>query len=128
MLAIYKHWDDDNSTTKTRLLVVSGSSALGIEGRLRMLHAVTDPEPETIAMFVVSQELAVPWTQPLDFALQEDLFSEQMQQVSENEFLFTTFEGAAFSFPTHGQFATLKALATIDGGEPNAMDAMLEEK
>lgn len=128
MPPVYKHWQDDDSVTRTRLLAVNGDNTLGIDGRLRMLHSVTDPESETIAIIVVSEELAVPWTQPIDFSLNEDLFSKQMQQIGADDFLFATVEGAALDFPTKGQFATFKALATIDGEEQGALDAMFSEK
>ena len=125
---VYKLWDDDNSTTNTRLLAVDGSDTLGTAGRLRAMHAISDPESETIAIVVVSNELAVPWTQPIDFTLRADLFTRQMQQIGRHEFVFTTVQGAALTFPTKGQFSTFEALATIGGGEVNAVDAMIKDK
>lgn len=123
---VYKLWDDDDSTTNTRLLAVDGSDTLGTEGRLRAMHAISDSESETLAIVVVSKELAVPWTQPIDFTLRADLFPQQMQKIGRDEFVFTTVQGAALTFPARGQFATFEALATIGGGEANAIDAMIK--
>lgn len=128
MPIVYRHWKDSDDSTRTRILAVDSETALGRQGHLRSLSSVTDPDSDTISLVVVSDQLAVPWTQPADLSLNADTFDETMLKMGNDEIIFATVEGAALYLQTAGSYEVFESLASISGGEPDALAAMSAEK
>ena len=80
-------------------------------------------------VFVMAgEELAVPWTNPEDLVLDADSFEEVMSKMPKPEFWIGTIEGAALSPHSDGSFGVFQSMASINGGEISAADAMFKEK
>lgn len=78
---------------------------------------ITDGSSNTVVVFSVKPEKAVPWTKPGGFPTDPAKGSEYLQS-DKGKFLALYADGSVHKLPTQIDAETLKALFTIAGGEP----------
>lgn len=127
MPSIYRGYYGKPDLTKTRLMTLDMPGGIGRNGRLFPLNLVRDKHAETLAIIIAGTRHAVPWTSPNDFSVTADSFSNSMKFVPKPTYWIGTVEGAALRVRYDGSFDVFRSLMTIDGGEPNALDAMNQE-
>lgn len=128
MPMLYRGLYDKPDATVTRLMSLDTEDGFASGGRLRQLADVTDPHSDTLSLIIAGTKLAVPWTSPRDFEVTVAAFPAAMKLMPKPTYWVGTVEGAALDIHFAGSFETFRALVTVAGDEPGAVDAMIAEK
>jgi hypothetical protein len=106
-----------DGTNKTLYLGVAGAGTVFENQKGLNLKEVTDGPGHTIAVVEANLDKAVPWTQPIDLAIDLEAPTAGLGRLRSDVFMAVFLDGSCRPIPTRINPQTIKHLFTIKGGE-----------